>query len=133
MFPLLHDLETQEFPGCQNITQGACVQILHYLLFAHPVWGYSCDPDFPAVDKRLAQQIAARDIVDCTNCSPAFRLPKMGLGVTTAIASLVVAFSIVLPASGQFSSTLTCQPGASGSDVIQLCTGAGTLALGDQV
>ena len=36
-------------------------------------------------------------------------------------------------AAGQFSSTLTCQKGNLGTDIIELCTGSGTLGAGEQV
>ena len=35
--------------------------------------------------------------------------------------------------TAQFSSTLTCQKGNSGTDIIELCTGSGTLEAGEQV
>jgi hypothetical protein len=58
----------------------------------------------------------------------------MALRFSTVFATiLVLTVSTGQLVSGQFSSTLTCQAGASGTGVIQLCTGSGTLGVGQQV
>lgn len=66
-------------------------------------------------------------------CQSLLGLPTMTSTFSTVLAVLVLAASTSQLVSSQFSSTLTCQAGASGTDVIQLCTGSGTLAMGEQV